>query len=131
MGKLWSDTVSGDELRRTQRSIDEAMRGVHDDLINRPQALNPNFFAEPARVQVGGAGVVRGSGWVDSRPLEPPFAPGFLERKVGAMIDQATLSPREIILRDLRALSPEQRTKLLGEMAERAADPRTKELLRR
>jgi hypothetical protein len=84
--------------------------------------------AKAASDAAGMAGPGRG-GWQQEIPLSLPIAPGsFLDRVVGGVIDNATLSPRERILRDLRALSPEERTQLLGEMAARADDPRTKEL---
>jgi hypothetical protein len=125
MGKLWSDTISGDELRRIQRGIDQTMR---ETIAHRP--YSPGEMPASETVRVAGAPVVRGTGWQTERELELPVKPGsFLDRVVGGVIDNATLSPREKILRDLRALSPEDREKLKGEI-EASKDPRAEELKR-
>ena len=69
----------------------------------------------------------RGCGWVDPLPLARPE--NYADRVTEAVIDQATLSPRERMLWELRALGPGQRAQLLAECAARG-DARAAELRR-
>jgi hypothetical protein len=72
MPKFWSDTVSGDDLRRAQASIDDAMAGVRADA----RRSNPNA------VQGVAAAGPKGTGWVDPRKLESPPGQDAIERLV-------------------------------------------------
>jgi hypothetical protein len=127
-----------------EAGLREAMRGVIDDAINRPNAMNPNHAREippyesraieerrqaAAKQAALSDGMMRvGGGWAKEVPLSLPIEPGsFSDRVVGGVIDAATLSPEERIKRDLKALGPEQRQQLMKEIAA-SADPRAAQL---
>jgi hypothetical protein len=122
MNPSWNDTVSGDELRRRQAEIDQAMLGVIADA----RRSNPNAHELPIKVLPAGATEAKVGvepprrGWQEERPLESPMRTGsFVESVVGGMIDQAfPPSPAEQLARikaQLRALTSAQREQLLKE----------------
>jgi hypothetical protein len=76
MAKLWSDTVSGDDLRQAQASIDDAMAGARADA----RRSNPNAVQPVAKVGP------KGTGWVDPRPLALPPGQRPIERLVNAAL---------------------------------------------
>jgi hypothetical protein len=75
MAKLWSDTVSGDDLRQAQASIDDAMAGARADARrSNPNAVQPVSAAGP-----------KGTGWVEPKTREPPPGVGIIDRLVQEM----------------------------------------------
>jgi hypothetical protein len=84
MNPIWNDTVSGDELRRRQAEIDQAMLGVIADA----RRSNPNAHELPIKVlPVGAAEAKVGAeaprrGWAEEVPLSLPPGQDAIERLV-------------------------------------------------